>query len=221
MNPNKIKRSGRTRKVFITITLLLSLLFGKPRLSFSGSSSSNLNNQAVHERVLRDQGGKVDSIRGGFNADSIKRSYRHIPDLFVGQGIQKVTSWSVAKHIHHSPEFGLNPNKYGMTQADLDSIARNGLVNHINQGGTKPSEEFVKDLQMVWKVFAEDKNSICLNNQKVMGKNCTVFKNMKTGHFIAFDSQTGESFTAYRLTEKQSIRHDQTNTIGQDYNHKN
>jgi hypothetical protein len=139
----------------------------------------------------------------------------------VGQGTEKVTSWSVVKHIHHAPQFGLNPNKYGMTQADLDSIAKKGLINHINQGGTRPSEEFVKDLQMVWKVFAEDKNSIPFKNQKVLGRNCTVFKNRKTGHFVAFDSQTGESFTAYRLTEQQSIRHERTNTIGKDYNQKN
>ena len=209
------------RQIFVAIALAVALLFGKPRLSFSRSPSSNLDNQAAHGRVLPDQVSKVDSMRGGFSADSIKRSYRHIPDLPVGQGIQKVTGWSVAKHIHHAPKFGLNPNKYGMTQADLDSIAQNGLINHINQGGTRPSEEFVKDLQMVWKVFAEDKNSTCLNNQKVMGKKCTVLKNMKTGHFVAFDSRTGESFTAYRLTEKQSIRHDKTDTIGQDYNQKN
>lgn len=46
-----------------------------------------------------------------------------------------VTPWSVAKHAHHGPDFGLDPTKYGMTQPDLDSIALNGLINHINQGG--------------------------------------------------------------------------------------
>ena len=100
------------RQIFVAIALAVALLFGKPRLSFSRSPSSNLDNQAAHGRVLPDQVSKVDSMRGGFSADSIKRSYRHIPDLPVDQGIQKVTGWSVAKHIHHAPAFGLNPNKY-------------------------------------------------------------------------------------------------------------
>ena len=51
-NQNKIKPLGRKRKVFISIALLWSLLFGKPRLSFSRSSSPNFDNQEVHERVI-------------------------------------------------------------------------------------------------------------------------------------------------------------------------
>ncbi len=52
---NKMKRSGRKRKVFITLTLVGSLLFGKPRFSTYRSSSSNFDNQAVHERVIYDR----------------------------------------------------------------------------------------------------------------------------------------------------------------------
>ena len=54
-NQNKIKPPGRKRKVFITIILLLSLLFGKPRFSSSRSSSPNFDNQAIHERVIDDR----------------------------------------------------------------------------------------------------------------------------------------------------------------------
>ena len=36
-----------------------------------------------------------------------------------------------------------------MTQADLDNTVKKGLINHINQGGMRPSEKFVKDLQMI------------------------------------------------------------------------
>jgi hypothetical protein len=45
-------------------------------------------------------------IRCGFSGNSIERSYWHIPDLSVGQGIEKVTSWSVAKHIHRGGDLG-------------------------------------------------------------------------------------------------------------------
>ena len=44
----------------------------------------------------------------------------------------EITAWSVAKHAHHGPDFGFDPTKYGMAQSDLDSIAVNCLINHIN-----------------------------------------------------------------------------------------
>lgn len=50
-----MKRSGRKRKVFTTIALALSLVFGKPRFSTYRSSSSNFDNQTVHERVIDDR----------------------------------------------------------------------------------------------------------------------------------------------------------------------
>jgi hypothetical protein len=54
-NQNKIKPPGKKRKIFTTIALLLSLLFGKPRLSFSQSSSPNFSNQEVYERLIDDR----------------------------------------------------------------------------------------------------------------------------------------------------------------------
>lgn len=63
MNPKKLKRSGRKRKIFLTIALGVSLVVGKPRLSSSRSSSSNFGNQTVGiERV-------VETSRGGFKPD--------------------------------------------------------------------------------------------------------------------------------------------------------
>ena len=54
-NQNKIKPPGRKRKIITTIILLLSLLFGKARLSSSQSPSSNFDNQTIHERVINDR----------------------------------------------------------------------------------------------------------------------------------------------------------------------
>ena len=52
-NQNKV--TGRKRKIFATITLSLSLLFAKSRLSFSQSSSPNFSNQEVSERLIDDR----------------------------------------------------------------------------------------------------------------------------------------------------------------------
>ena len=49
---NKIKPRGRKRKIFATIALALSLLFGKSRLSSSQSPSPNFGNQEIHQRVI-------------------------------------------------------------------------------------------------------------------------------------------------------------------------
>lgn len=56
--------------------------------------------------------------------------------------------------MHHGPAFGLDPTKYEMTQSDLDSIAINGLIRHINQNGTPPNSKYVKALQKRWQAFA-------------------------------------------------------------------
>ena len=51
-NQNKIKPRSRKRKIFGTIALALSLLFGKLRLSPSRSSSPIFGNQASHEKLI-------------------------------------------------------------------------------------------------------------------------------------------------------------------------
>jgi hypothetical protein len=104
-----------------------------------------------------------------------------------------------------------------MTQADLDSIAEIGLINHINQGGTPPNANYVKGLQKCWKAFAEHKKVRDCGIQTVMGEDCHVVKHDPTGTFLSFKADSGESFTGYCLTEKQSTRHDQTGIIGNTY----
>jgi hypothetical protein len=53
-----------------------------------------------------------------------------------------------------------------------------------------------------------------------MGKKCTVFKQMESGHFVAFEKNSGKSFTGYKLTPFQSNQHDRTGTIGKNYSKK-
>ena len=50
-----MKPRGRKRKLFTTIALALSLLFGKLRLSSSRSSSPNFGNQTIYEKVINDR----------------------------------------------------------------------------------------------------------------------------------------------------------------------
>ena len=156
----------------------------------------------------------------GFNElrqTKIQNAYSQIPNLSVEGANQQVTAWSAAKHIHHSPDFGLDPTKYGMTQKDLDSVAKNGLINHIRDGGTPPNDKYVKALQQRWKAFAEHPAVEYRGIEAVMGEPCHVVKNDRTGIFLSFKANSGESFTGYQLTKKQSMNHNKDGIIGNNY----
>lgn len=158
-----------------------------------------------------------DRINSGPDTNLIRNAYSQIPSLSVNGTDHCVTAWSVAKHSHHGPDFGMNPTDYGMTQADLDNIAEKGLINHISEGGTPPSAKYVIDLQWRWKLFAERQDVNKFGIQPVMGEQCHVVKHNRTGIFLAFKVDSGESFTGYKLTRVQSLNHNRTGVIGQNY----
>ena len=53
--------------------------------------------------------------------------------------------------------------------------------------------------------------------QLVMGKDCYVRKYPRTGIFLAVDVEIKESYTGYKLTERQSQNHEKYDTIGKNY----
>lgn len=68
--------------------------------------------------VVQNQNQIVDS-----QTHIIQDPYDQIPSLSVNGTDQKVTAWSVARHAHHGPAFGMNLSKHNLTESDLDSIA--------------------------------------------------------------------------------------------------
>ena len=99
----------------------------------------------------------------------------------------------------------------------LDSIAENGLINHIRDGGTPPNDGYVKAFQQRWKAFAEHPAVEYRGIETVMGEPCHVFKHNGKKVFLLFKANSGESFTGYQLTKKQSMNHDKNSTIGNNY----
>jgi hypothetical protein len=147
----------------------------------------------------------------------IQNAYSQIPSLSVERKDWEITAWSVAKQVHHAPEFGLDPANYGMTTEDLKNMAQKGLITHIREGGTQSNAQFVKALQTCWKSFAEDTNVRDCGIQPVMGQDCHVLKHNRTRLFIAIKVGSGESFTAYQLTKSQSVNHNNNGIIGKNY----
>lgn len=161
--------------------------------------------------------GDTNDVFKKLSQTQIKNAYSQIPSFSVEGTNQSITAWLVAKHAHHGPDFGLDPDKYGLTQGDLDSIAKNGLINHIRFGGAVPNEQYVQALQKRWKTFAEHKNVRNCGIQTVIGEQCHVFKHDRTRIFLSFKEDSGESFTGYQLNKQQSLDHNKYGIIGNDY----
>ena len=188
---------------------------------FNGWGNNNHGGPSQARGYGKGAGPKSIMVIGDANSEPdrnlIQNAYNQIPTLTVeGEDLQ-VTAWSAAKHAHHGPAFGLDPTKYGLTQSDLDNIADVGLINHINEGKTPPNAAYVKALQHRWKAFAEHKSVRDCGEETVMGRACRVFKHDSTGLFLSFESKSKESFTGYQLSPNQSDRHDQNQSIGNDY----
>lgn len=78
--------------------------------------------------------------------------YEMMPSLQVKDMDYRITAVCAAAHVHHRPDFGVNPLALDpkMTQADLNSIASIGLYGHILNGGHVPNKEAVRAVQQVW-----------------------------------------------------------------------
>ena len=147
----------------------------------------------------------------------IKKAYSQISNLSVKGKNWQVTAWSVAKHVHHGPDFGLDPTDYGMSQGDLNNIAKKGLINHIWDGETVLLADYVKVLQKRWKKFAEHRNVRERGIETVMGEQCYVVKHDRTRIFLSFKVNSRKSYTGYRLNPDQSLDHDKNGIIGKNY----
>jgi hypothetical protein len=97
------------------------------------------------------------------------------------------------------------------------SLLKVSQTEHIRDGGTPPNAEYVKAFQQRWKRFAEHKDVRECGIQTVMGQDCHVLKHNRTRIFLAIKSDSGESFTGYQLTERQSMNHNNTGVIGKNY----
>lgn len=163
----------------------------------------------------------MDPKRPTYTAKRVRNAYNQIPTLWVDRLNCSVPAWDVAKHVHHSRDFEVDPTKYGMTDLDLENIAKVGLINHINQGGKAPNKYYIRDLQLAWKRFAEDPANEYRGIQTVMGFDCGVVKNPVTRMFLSANARTGRCYTGYELTPSQSERHELTGIIGRNYNKNN
>lgn len=53
----------------------------------------------------------LESTNSGPDRNIIQNAYSQILTLYVAETNDEVTAWSVAKHAHYRPDFGLEPSK--------------------------------------------------------------------------------------------------------------
>jgi hypothetical protein len=112
-----------------------NLLFGKPKAD--QSSCRHLSVFDSQQSENKDQ----------FSM-SKQEALNLLDNTFTGSKIisetEKVSDWQMAKKVYHLNGLGINPEEYGMSKAELDSIRDDGLVKHVMNGGKLPPIELIR-----------------------------------------------------------------------------
>ena len=59
----------------------------------------------------------------------------------------KITDWQAASHLYHGKGVGVNPEDFGITQAELIKIQDEGFIKYVQRGNKLPSIEHVRTYQ--------------------------------------------------------------------------
>ena len=95
-----------------------SMMFGKstPNAMFC-QSVSNFDSQKSGNQVMSKQ--KALNL--------LDRTYKSSKSI---SETEKVSDWKMAKKVYYLHGLGVNPEKYGMSKAEINSIRRDGLVKY-------------------------------------------------------------------------------------------
>ncbi len=55
----------------------------------------------------------------------------------------KITDWQAASHLYHGKGVGVNPEDFGITQAELIKIQDEGFIKYVQRGNKLPSRDFI------------------------------------------------------------------------------
>lgn len=71
-----------------------------------------------------------------------------LDNTFTGSKIisetEKISDWQMAKKVYHLNGLGVNPEEYGMSKAEVNSIRKDGLVKYTMNGGKLPPIELIR-----------------------------------------------------------------------------
>ena len=137
--------------------------------------------------------------------------------ITVENGEFKIQEQQAAKKLKHAVCFGINTADYDFSQDQVREInAKGGIVAYVRKGKTLPNLDLIRAYQNAIKNFCEDRTQSDRDDKSTFrGKPSITFFNQKTRQVAIFYRETKIFITAYKLSETQYIRYQQTNRIGE------
>ena len=127
-----------------------------------------------------------------------------------------ITDWQAVKHIYHGKGVNVNPEDFGITQAELNKIRNGGFIEYVQKGNKLPSREHVRSYQQVLKDICLDSATERRDDSQYYDINgvrpTTTFQNDR--YVVSFDRTTGDLITGYKQREKAIVKFKKTNKLG-------
>ena len=127
----------------------------------------------------------------------------------------RIGDWQAASHLYHGNGVGVDPESFGMSQAELDRL-RGGFINYTRKGYKLPSIEHVRAYQTSLKTICLDSTSIRHDDAEYYYKHgmegTTVFQNGR--YLVCFNQTTADLITGDKQRAGTIRKFNETNRIG-------
>ena len=127
----------------------------------------------------------------------------------------RIGDWQAASHLYHGNGVGVDPESFGMSQAELDKL-RGGFINYARKGYKLPSIKHVRAYQTSLKTICLDSTSIRHDDAEYYYKHgmegTTVFQNDR--YLVCFNQTTGDLITGDKQRPGTIRKFNETNRIG-------
>lgn len=107
---------------------------------------------------------------------------------------EKVSDWQMAKKIYHLKGLDVNPEEYGISKAEVQTIRKDGLVKYIMKSGKLPPIELIRAGQnRIYDICHND--TTARKEDGIYGKqdqDSSFYYNTETRHIIYFNNIDGD-----------------------------
>jgi len=181
-----------------------------------------LNTKNSYPQIATIPESKVDKIR--LTNDQIKQLIKQFKNLALqlnNGSMQvtedfKITDWQAASHLYHGKGVGINPEGFGITQAELIKIQDEGFIKYVQRGNKLLSIEHLRSYQKSLKDICLDPSTDRRDDSEYYNPHgvtpTTAFKNDR--YLVCFNQTTGDLITGDKQRRGTINKFDQTNKIG-------
>jgi len=132
----------------------------------------------------------------------IQNAYNQIPSLSVEGTNEQVTAWSVAKHAHHGPDFGINlPDNFDMNH--YENLDREGRIEYADKH--VPRETIIDYQNEIGKAMTVD-DTIHVDGFVGKYKKDVDFKISNKKGLLSVVNERGEHISTYGVTRNKLRR---------------